>query len=67
MARNTKDMKPLLRLAESIGVVITTTGSGHLRLKALSGDITVVASTPKTGKASYLLKSWLRRQGLQVA
>ena len=67
MARNVKDMKPLLRLAESIGVIITQTGSGHLRLVSPSGDVTVVSNTPKTGKASYMLKSWLRRQGLQVA
>jgi len=67
MARNVKDMKPLLRLAESSGMTITQTGSGHWRLVSPSGAITVVSSTPKTGKAAYMLKSWLRRQGLQVA
>lgn len=67
MARNWKDVSPLLRLATSNGIEILRTGSGHLRLVAPDGAITVIAASPGTAKAAYMLKSWLRKRGLKVA
>ena len=66
MARNQELMRPLLRLARRSGFQVEHTKNGHLRIR--NGDAsTVLASTPSSAKASYLLKSWIRKQGLAVA
>ena len=62
-----KDTRALLRRLRKQGFAIRLAGSGHWRVTGLNGATVTVASTPSSGRRSYLnTRADLKRIGARL-
>lgn len=65
--RNQEMWRPLLRKARKANFTIDKTGGGHLKITTPDGSIArYFPATPGSAKSSYMLKTFLRQQGVNV-
>lgn len=61
-----KDVKALVKLAESQGWQVTITRSNHVCFRSPEGKTTFTPSTPSDGRGMKNAKAQLRRNGLAL-
>lgn len=61
-----KDLTALLRDAVRLGVIITRTGSGHLRC-TYQGRFVIVSNSPRAGGRTDRVRRDLRRIGVPLS